>query len=147
MPYLTRSCSSEGPIIEVEISASRAYRELAEKSGLKSPAATRVRALIDTGASFTCLDAAIFARLNLQPTGTIAVLTPSTGAIPQLLNQYDIDLRFAHSPIQAGSTIENLPVVEAHLSAQGIEALIGRDILSRCLFVYDGVARTFSLAF
>lgn len=40
-----------------------------------------------------------------------------------------------------------VPVIASDLSLQGIDALVGRDILARCLFVYDGPANMFSLAF
>jgi len=40
-----------------------------------------------------------------------------------------------------------LPVVAANLRVQGIQALIGRDVLARCLSVYEGSARVFALAF
>jgi hypothetical protein len=44
-------------------------------------------------------------------------------------------------------TLHALPVIASNLTAQGIQALIGRDVLARCLFVYDGAAGLFSLAF
>lgn len=44
-------------------------------------------------------------------------------------------------------TLPIVPVVEAHLSFQGIQALLGRDILSNCLFLYDGQSGVFTLAF
>jgi len=44
--------------------------------------------------------------------------------------------------------ISNLPVVCAELlHAQGFHVLVGRDILSECLLVYDGVNGFFSLAY
>lgn len=74
-------------------------------------------------------------------------LTPTTGATYQLLNRYDVDLEFFGAVNQRLVLLEDFPVLEAPLSAQGIEGLIGRDVLSRCLFVYDGNANTFSLFF
>jgi hypothetical protein len=44
-------------------------------------------------------------------------------------------------------TLDTVSVMEAALEGQGIQALIGRDILKNCLFVYDGKAGTFALAF
>lgn len=40
-----------------------------------------------------------------------------------------------------------MPVVESDLSAQGIQALIGRDILSDSLLVYNGYTGLFILSF
>jgi hypothetical protein len=38
-------------------------------------------------------------------------------------------------------------VLESALKVQGIDALIGRDVLQYCLLVYDGRASTISMAF
>jgi hypothetical protein len=40
-----------------------------------------------------------------------------------------------------------LPVIDAELNHQGIQAIVGRDILSHCLFTYDGQTQNFCLAF
>ena len=40
-----------------------------------------------------------------------------------------------------------IPVVEADLSAHTIQALIGRDILARCMFFYNGPMGTISLSY
>ncbi len=63
--------------------------------------------------------------------------------LPVTCNQYDVALLIYHdsSPLVLG----NIPVVGSDLA--GIEALIGRDVLSVCLLVYDGVARHVSIAF
>ena len=39
------------------------------------------------------------------------------------------------------------PLIQAHLSNQGIDMLIGRDVLDDCLMVYNGPDGTFTLAF
>jgi hypothetical protein len=44
-------------------------------------------------------------------------------------------------------TVGALQVFESSLNIQGIQALIGRDVLANCLFVYDGRSKIFSLAF
>lgn len=73
------------------------------------------------------------------------MLTPSTGLTPHVCHQYDVSITLlAQSFIRRFDTI---PVMETHLSNQGIQALIGRDILAMCLLVYDGQAGIFSLAF
>ncbi len=44
-------------------------------------------------------------------------------------------------------TMGEMPVIESQLSMQGIQALIGRDVLRQCLFVYNGEEDQFMLAF
>ena len=39
------------------------------------------------------------------------------------------------------------PVIASVLSVQGIEALVGRDILDRCLLIYNGSEGRFTFAF
>jgi hypothetical protein len=82
----------------------------------------------------------------LVPTGTINIVTPSTGAVPHVCNQYDIALVILMAQ-QLHVASLTIPVVEAQLLNQGIHALIGRDVLASSLFVYNGKANTISLAF
>lgn len=44
-------------------------------------------------------------------------------------------------------TFHALPVVCASLVGQGIDALIGRDVLARGILYYDGFGGTFTLGF
>ena len=64
-----------------------------------------------------------------------------------MMNRYDVDLQSLAAPGELLFRLENVPIVEAPLAAQGIEGLVGRDVLSRCRFVYDGPTSTFSLSF
>jgi hypothetical protein len=65
--------------------------------------------------------------------------TPSTGIQAHHASLYDVSLTLIHPALSL--SIGNVPVAEAQLSIQGIQALIGRDVLKRCLLVYDGNAR------
>lgn len=40
-----------------------------------------------------------------------------------------------------------LPVIECDFSTQGFQALIGRDVLHHCVFVFEGPTDTFRLEF
>lgn len=112
------------------------------------PAMQVIRALIDTGASFTSIDPAALAALNLTPTGTIDMVTPSTGAGTHTADTYDIDFQIGAGPGDTPLSISNLRVASCDLFLrQGIHALIGRDILENCIFIYNGDARMFSLSF
>lgn len=127
----------------VGVSAARAVALQQVSQPIPQPA--QIRGLIDTGASGTCIDPAALKGLGLTPTGTMPMLTPSTGPTPHLCNQYDVSLTLLHPSLQLN--LDTVAVSESHLSAQGIQALIGRDILARCLLVYDGQAGVFALAF
>ena len=73
------------------------------------------------------------------------MLTPSTGTQPHYTNVYDVSLILVHPALQL--TMGNVAVAESELMVQGIQALIGRDVLKNCLLVYDGALGVFTLGF
>lgn len=113
------------------------------------PSPIPVVGLIDTGASGTCLDPAIIKQLQLTPTGVVEVNTPSTGETPHEAQQFDVSLVIPGATTQAPPlSIGTLAVLESRLfDQQGFHALIGRDILSLCVMVYNGDGGFFTLAF
>lgn len=76
----------------------------------------------DTGATGTCISKGIVSRLNLQPTGMINVQTPSGIGT---MNKYMVNLTLNNEV-----TILNLPVMDSEIGNQGIDVLIGMDIIS-----------------
>lgn len=71
--------------------------------------------------------------------------TPSTGYQPHTTHQYDVSLVLLHPKLNL--TLQTVPVAATHLAIQGIQGLIGRDVLKNCLFIYDGQVGLFTLAF
>jgi hypothetical protein len=114
-------------------------------AGQTPPSAITVKFLLDTGASSTVVDEKIIAPLKLVPTGQIMVNTPTTGAASVARFQYDIALMLYH--VDNSRFFQNLPVIATDLSGQNIGGLLGRDILSKCLLVYNGLGDRFALAF
>ena len=150
MPYFTLQVDPSGrPMVNAVIHPSQARVAALKAAGQPTPHGIPVRALIDTGASGTCIDPMILQALSLTATGVVAVNTPTTGVTPVNQDQYDIGLIIpgpsqTHVPLFVG----NLPVLAAELfQAQGFHALIGRDVLSMCLMTYDGVNGFFSIAY
>ena len=63
---------------------------------------------------------------------------------------YDVSFVILHTQFQTVPALARnpMPVICTELmSAQGIQALIGRDILQFCLLIFDGVHDSFSLAY
>ena len=104
------------------------------------------RALIDTYASSTCIDPGVLKPLGLTATGIIPIHTPSTSGNPYQCEQFDVALGIVH-PTKEPMFLPTIPVIAAALAAQGIQALIGRDVLSSCLLIFDGVHGMFTFAF
>lgn len=148
MPIVTAAITALGAILDVHVHISVPLLGQLNALGRTIPPPILVRGLIDTGASGTCLDPSVVAKLGLLPTGSIPVHTASTAGKPQVRYQYDVSLWL---PIQRSAKPHNirmtLPVIETDLSNQGIELLLGRNILDGCLFVYDGAAGSTTLAF
>lgn len=149
MPHFTLQLSPSGPLVDafVSVSQARAAALMAENPPQTVATPRQIRALIDTGASNTCVDPSVLTALGLTPTGTVSVVTPTTGATPVECKQYDVGLVIP-APNGAPFVVGTIAVTEHEfLNAQGFHALIGRDILSRCLFGYNGALGLFTLAY
>ena len=145
MPHLTRTHSQGDPILDLWVTVSAPYAEALKKDGKPVPNPIRVRLLVDTGAKSTCLDPWIFKALSLSPNGSTLIQTPSTQSVPFPCNTYDVSLTIMHSTSHLFRS--SLRVVEADFASQGIDGLLGRDVLSDCLVIYDGPGQSFTLSF
>lgn len=147
MPHLTQKIHPQlGPLVKLRIGVSN-YRALALKSrGQVVPPDIDITALIDTGASNCCVDSTCIQQLGLTPTGSINIRTPSTGANAHPTYLYDIKVVLPHMAIS--KIYAALPVAGApNLASQGIQMLLGRDVLAQCLLTYDGGAGICAIAF
>jgi len=76
----------------------------------------------DTGATGTCISKQIVEKLGLKPTGMINVQTPSGIGT---MNKYMVNL-ILNNEVR----IMNLVVMDSEIGNQGIDILIGMDIIS-----------------
>ncbi len=131
------------------IGVSKARHGALTTAGQPIPSLVQIQALVDTGASCTCIDPSVLNSLGLTPTGIVTVNTPSTGTQPHTALQYDVSILIPGAlPTHVPLIVDNIAVVAAQLlAAQGFQALIGRDILAQCLLTYNGQMDEFSLAF
>ncbi len=140
MPRLERRAPhllQNGPLLQVRIEPVLAVQEAMRADGEEVPSASALM-LVDTGASGTLLQTAIVAGLGFVSLGTVFLRTPST-TDPLARNQYRIRLVLSED-----ITFE-VEVVEAPLVGQGIQGLIGRDILRFLTLTYDGPNSRFSI--
>jgi hypothetical protein len=139
---------ANGPVLTVVVGVSVPRADALVAAGQPIPPGVTIRALIDTGASGTCVDPSALEKLSLTPTGPVSVHTPSTGGAGHIVEQYDVSLIVPgagahHVPL----AIPAVPVMSAALSLQGIDALVGRDVLRDCILIYHGSLGQFTLAF
>ena len=101
-------------------------------------------ALIDTGATRTCVEQTVLTGLGINPIGIVSV---GTAAGPTEQTLFPAKLQFS----EFAFTVDLGAVVAVNLAGQQVQgtaliALIGRDILSRCHFTYGGSGGFFSLS-
>jgi hypothetical protein len=119
------------------------YRATLVSGGRPVPGPVEVEALVDTGASMTVVEEGTLQVLGLDPAGEFEVHTASTGAAPVRRNVYKVEVSLAEAV--TGTLADNLEVVAADdLSGLGVGALLGRDVLGRLVFTYDGPNDTFT---
>ncbi len=148
MPHFTLQIGSRGPIVMALVFVSEARQTALVAAGRAIPAPVSMQALIDTGASCTCVDFQVLAPLALSPTGSTPISTPSTGTSPHHMDQYDVGIAIPGAdPGSSPLILPTVPIVACSLRPQGIDALIGRDVLGRCLLSYNGATGAFTLAF
>jgi len=150
LPYFNLQLTpNQGLVANAIIAVSHARRVALTALQQPVPNAISVRLLVDTGASHTCIDPSVLQSLGLTPTGIATVNTPTTGTQPQNQDQYDISLLIPGShPTHFPLVVPNIPVICAQfLQAQGFHGLLGRDVLSRCILIYNGPASMFTVAY
>jgi aspartyl protease len=148
MPAIHANIASGGPLLiaTIGVSVPRMQAILAANAVVPNPITGTF--LIDTGASGTCVDDTFISQLGLQPTGVVPIMTPSTGAGLHHCNQFDVSLFIPGNSTNAGGhLIPAIPIIATHLKNQGIDGLIGRDVIDNCTFIYNGTAKYFTLAY
>jgi len=145
MPHFTINLSQAGPLLDVLIGVSQAKAKALIDAGNPVPKSTPARALVDTGASCTVIDPETIKKLGLTPTGIGSTITATTGSAPHDAELYDISILI---PIRSEfKGFPNVPIMALDLAPFGIQVLIGRDILSQGLFIYDGSSKLYTLSF
>jgi predicted aspartyl protease len=131
---------ANGPVVQVLLTLSPHALDALKRRSLPVPESIKLAALVDTGATITCISASIIEPLGAQPVRTVRINTPSTHGME--CNVYALQILFP-------GTLVKVPVqaVAAPLQGQNIQVLIGRDILQHGVFVYQGMSDTFTLAF
>ena len=105
----------------------------------------RRTALVDTGASITCISREVADRAGLRPLGKKPVI--GAGGVEEM-NVYLVDVVLPiGDPGHPGTSQlvkEEMEVMEFAGTAD-IQALLGRDIIKQCLFIMSGWDSSFTL--
>ncbi len=129
------------PILLVTIGVHDAVASEMRERGMEIPPPAAGHALLDTGASVTCIDDAAAQKLKLRPIGIANMASASHSATKMKVHPARIHL------VGTDILISTQHAVGASLGAQGgIIALIGRDIMKDFTLFYNGPAGAITLA-
>ena len=129
-----------GPCVQVVIGLAEAFAQQLLQQGQSVPTPIAGMALVDTGASVTCVDDTLAQQLQLPAIDVVQMMSASHAATQQ--NVYPIEIEIVGAAISV-----NVPrAIGATLVPQGIIALIGRDFLQHCTLFYNGVTGAITLS-
>jgi len=129
-----------GPVVQVNVSVEQHIAQQLLQQGQVLPTPESGLALIDTGATGTCIDEAAAQRLRLPVVDVATIASVSHTATQQ--NVYPIQIEVIGLPIQ----INAARAIAAPLAGQGLLVLIGRDVLQHCTLFYNGITGSFTLS-
>jgi Aspartyl protease len=144
--HFTNLIGPNGPLLKVLIGISGPRHNALVAAGQAVPSPQLADLLIDTGASQTCIDLKFIGQLGLQPTGSVSVHTPSTGSVAQSMSAYDVGI-VVHGIAGATHVLPVHSIIACDFSQQGIDGLLGRDILASSRLTYSGPDNVFYLSF
>jgi predicted aspartyl protease len=129
-----------GPCIQIVASVVQTIADELMRQGKPVPPPRPGIALIDTGASSTCIDDGLAQALKLPVIDVVTMTSASHVATPQ--NVYPVLIEVVGPNLRV-----NVPrAMGANLAAQGLVALIGRDFLQHCTLFYNGITGEITLA-
>jgi predicted aspartyl protease len=126
-----------GPVIQVTVSLEQNAAKALLAQGKAVPTKSGL-ALIDTGASNTCVDAQVAQELGLPVIDVGSMQSASHDKHP--CNIYPVQI------VMPIITLNSPRTMGANLAAQGLLVLIGRDVLASCNLSYNGPSGQFTLA-
>ena len=131
--------------MQVEISVAAALAEYLTQQGTTLPKPVIGWALVDTGATNTAIDEGVATQLGLAPND---VVTLATADGERHAGVYACRIRFASPSIPDidASRATGVNLAGQDLDGKPIIALVGRDVLSRCVLVYNGTLGQFSIS-
>ena len=146
MPVINLPFTTGQPLVHVIVGVSLRQKKDLEAVHLAVPTPALMTLVVDTGAAMSAIDPEALAPLQLPLAGVMQI-RPVTGSGPETYpaNIYHVcmDLPAPDKAMRLGELL----VFENRFRHQGIDGLLGRDVLAHCLLVYNAPAGHFTLAF
>ena len=136
-----------GPRIPIVLRRTKALLEAlknnpAEAKKISKKEKIEGTALIDTGATHTCIDNGLSSALSLAHVDWVDISTPSHS------NHRAKVYAGAELHVPDANLTINLPgAIGSNLKDQGIQVLLGRDVLQHGILIYNGLDGSFSFSF
>jgi hypothetical protein len=144
MPRLRGHIDSDGAVVEVLVTLDQHQEDFFRQAGRDIPEPFATTALIDTGASRSAVSPWVVKYLGSIEGGVTPVTVPGDDGKEMEKRLPVHDLRISLVPYPKRFDVQ---AVVAQPATTTVLVLIGRDILDRCTFLYDGEDRNFSLWF
>lgn len=133
-----------GPLLGVEVAIPKELADLLTSETKVIPSPKAGYALIDTGATRSGVDHSIITEMGVQPVGIAKILTAG-GGVEQ--NLFPAHFRFPGENIEIDfSSVLGVNLKGQNVNGHPIIVLLGRDILSKFIFIYNGPGGFFSIA-
>lgn len=129
-----------GPLVQVAITLAQPFAMSLTQTGKQVPQPIHGMALIDTGASITCVDEEAAKAMNLPVIDVGTMHSASHSKTPS--NLYPVQIQIIGFPIQ----FQQPRTMGAALKSQGLLMLLGRDLLQRCTLFYNGLTGQITLS-
>lgn len=135
-----------GPIVEASIGISEPLKKLRRSKGQDVPPDIPIQLLVDTGADTTTIAEMHMRSLGIESTGASPVRTITSGVTGDACNAYGASLTihsvgFGEAPLKFPA----MEVLAQDFHNEGIDGLLGRDVLSTMVFVMDGPNKRFTM--
>lgn len=148
MPIIEGEIDHIGPVIDAVVRVPKWRVDFLAKRNLPPPPPQYIRLLVDTGSYATALSQDVIDRLSLIPVGQTSIYTPSTPLhLPHQCFEYQAELSLVANGSERRFGEIDLINAESWHESENVYGLIGRDVLARCLLLYDGFHRKFSVNF
>jgi predicted aspartyl protease len=129
-----------GPCIQVAVGLAKVVATPLLEQGVEIPKPVSGLAMIDTGASHSCVDNGVATSLGL-PVVDVCRMTSASHEATQA-NIYPIHVELLGTDI----SVDIAKAIGAALEPQGLTMLIGRDFLQHCTLFYNGLAGQVTLS-
>ena len=146
MPHFLLATSPQGAVVQAAVMVSHARGKVLTEAGESLPPPQYITALLDTGASISAVDPATLAALGLTATGQAEINTPSTQGVPVTSDTFDVCIAIIAGRPGDTHFISDTIQVTASILGNGVQALLGTDILNRCIFTFNGADGCFTVA-